>query len=74
MTDKTVVDLIGSVLEKQPDEFKSTFNDIMISKVADALEVKRQEVSQNYFDTDEEDGVEDSTITTDTEEENGQDA
>jgi hypothetical protein len=74
MTDKTVADLIGSVLEKQPDEFKSTFNDIMISKVADALEVKRQEVSQNYFDTGEEDGVENETITTDTEEENGQDA
>jgi hypothetical protein len=46
----------------------------MISKVADALEVKRQEVSQNYFDTGEEDGVENETITTDTEEENGQDA
>ena len=75
MSEYTVADMIGSVLEKQPDQFKSTFNDLMVDKITAALEIKKQEVAQNYFATADE-GSEDSTteLETETEEQDGQDS
>jgi len=75
MSEYTVADMIGNVLEKQPDQFKSTFNDLMVDKITAALEIKKQEVAQNYFATTEE-GSEDSTqdLETETEEQDGQDS
>ena len=75
MSEYTVADMIGSVLEKQPDQFKSTINDLMVDKITAALEIKKQEVAKGYFDTSEE-GSEDSTteLETETEEQDGQDS
>ena len=75
MSEYTVADMIGNVLEKQPDQFKSNFNDLMVDKITAALEIKKQEVAQNYFATSEE-GSEDSTteLETETEEQDGQDS
>jgi hypothetical protein len=75
MSEYTVADMIGNVLEKQPNQFKSTFNDLMVDKITAALEIKKQEVAQNYFATSEE-GSEDSTteLETETEEQDGQDS
>ena len=54
MSEYTVADMIGNVLEKQPDQFKSTFNDLMVDKITAALEIKKQEVAKEYFNTSEE--------------------
>lgn len=72
MSEYTVADMIGSVLEKQPDQFKSTFNDLMVDKITAALEIKKQEVAKGYFDTTEEDS--ETNLETETEEQDGQDS
>jgi hypothetical protein len=72
MSEYTVADMIGSVLEKQPDQFKSTFNDLMVDKITAALEIKKQEVAKGYFDTTEEES--ETNLETETEEQDGQDS
>lgn len=66
MSEFSVQDMIGSVLEKQPDQFRTAFNDVMVDKIAAALDIKKQEVAQNYFTTSEEETEQE------TEEENGE--
>ena len=68
MPEYTTDDMIGSVLDRQPDQFKTAFNDIMIDKVGAALEIKRQEVAKNYFNTSEDEQE------LETEEQDGQDS
>ena len=68
--------MIGNVLDKNPDQFRTAFDDVLVDKIAASLETRKQEVSQNMFVTSEEETEEESTDdsnTDSTEDENGQD-
>lgn len=51
MSDKqfTIQDMIGSVNQESPSEFQNAFNDLILDKIAAAVDAKKQEVAQNYF-------------------------
>lgn len=51
MTD--VSDLINAVIEKNPVEFDSIFNDLMYQRAVEALEYKKLEVAQKIYGGDE---------------------
>ena len=68
MAEYATADLIGSVMEKDPEQFRAVFDDLMADKISAAIEIKRQDVAQKYFDTsDQETEIE-------TEEQDGQDS
>lgn len=50
----TVTDVIQAAQAQSPSDFQSAFNSLMMDKIAAAIEVKRTEVAQNYFNTDNE--------------------
>jgi len=70
MSDITVSDLVGHAAEGQPEQFRSTFDQLIMDKIGAALEVKKQEVAASYFNSA---APEDSEDTITDEEENGQD-
>jgi hypothetical protein len=50
----TIQDLILSAADQKPDDFTQGFNSLMIDKLNDAIDVKKQELAQFMFsDTDE---------------------
>jgi hypothetical protein len=50
----TIQDLILSAADQKPDDFAQGFNSLMIDKLNDAIDVKKQEMAQFMFsDTDE---------------------
>ena len=63
MTEYTVTDLVGAALEKNPETFQAAFNDVMGAKVAAAIEIRKQEVAQNFM-SDEQETVTDEEDTT----------
>ena len=60
MDNLNIADIIKSAFDGKPADVATAFNSAIQSKMADAIELKRQEISQNmYGDTDEgEDDVE----------------
>jgi len=44
-----VSDLIVSATEQKPVEFQNTFNDIMVDRIATAVDNYRNDVAQNMF-------------------------
>ncbi len=60
-----VSDMIAAAKAESPSDFQTAFNSIIIDKVAAALEAKRQEVAQNYFNTSAEQSAEDQEENTD---------
>lgn len=75
MTDYTASNLVDFAMEKKPEDFKNAFDELMIDKIAAALEVKRAEIAKTYFETDvgAEEEQDTETVTNSTEEEDGQD-
>lgn len=74
MSEYTVSDMIGNVLDKNPDQFRTAFNDVIADKIAAAIELRKQEVAQNIFATSEEqEESEEGSEEISTEDENGQD-
>lgn len=72
MADFTTDDMIGYAIEKKPEDFKAAFNDIMVDKIAAAIDAKKQEVASNYFNDEE---ASEEELETETEEEqDGQNA
>lgn len=59
MSSYEVTDLVSLAMEKNPTEFKKAFADVMSSKLADALEVRKQEIAGSYLSRDELDDTED---------------
>lgn len=50
MTNKyDISDLIAATIEEKPIDFETAFNDMLIDKIRDAVEVKRIEVAQSMF-------------------------
>lgn len=71
MSDITVSDLIAQAAEQQPEQFRTTFDELMMGKIAGALEVKKQEVASRYFNSGAPEEDTEDTITD--EEQDGQD-
>lgn len=54
MSDKeyTVQDMVGAIRSDSPSGFQNAFADLVLDKIAAAVDAKRQEVAQNYFNTE----------------------
>lgn len=50
MSDVTVNDLIHSAAQQNAVDFRSAFDAMMLDKVAAAVQAKKQEIAQTYFD------------------------
>lgn len=54
MPDKYDIDnLLSTVVDSKPVEFSKSFNDIIVSKITDAVNDKKIEIAQNMFTTPE---------------------
>ena len=47
--DNDISDLINNTLDQKPDDFASTFNNILIDKLKTAVENKKIELAQTMF-------------------------
>lgn len=59
----TPADLVQQALENNPSKMGSTFNDLIMSKIVDAVATKKQELQQtmfNYAETDQDDNEEEA--------------
>lgn len=74
MSEFTISDMIDSANRSSPSDFQSTFNNVLLDKIAAAIEQKRLEVAQTYFSSDEDsediDTETDENETTDEDEDN----
>lgn len=52
MTKYTVADIVQNALAENPAEASKALNDVMLDKIADHLEVKRQEAVDRFFNAD----------------------
>ena len=50
----TIADMIGSVNQESPSDFQTAFHSIILDKIRDAIEAKKIEVAQNYFNYEDE--------------------
>lgn len=83
MSDYTISDMISSAARSSPSEFQTAFNNLMLDRIAAAVDQKKIEFAQHYFSQDddseeandntEEDTTEDNEENTDedTETDNG---
>jgi hypothetical protein len=55
----TIADMIRATRDESPSEFQAAFNQLIVGKVADAVEAERITVAQTYFG----DEVQDDTPT-----------
>lgn len=62
-----VSDLINYTLEKNPTGFRAAFDEVMAAKIADALEIRKQEIASTYLSRDE---LDDEDFAADDSEEN----
>lgn len=53
MSDVTVSNLIQSAAQQNAVDFKSAFDSLIVDKITAAIEAKKQEIAQSYFDTKE---------------------
>jgi len=54
-TQPTTIDLIAHALESNPTKVSDTFNDLIMTRVADAVQARKQELSNAMFDDGQED-------------------
>jgi len=50
----SIQDLVKYSYEQKPVDFEQAFNSLLSNKIADAVDVKKLEVAQNMFNTEEE--------------------
>lgn len=53
MSNYEVTDLVNYALEKNPTGFRAAFDEVIDSKIADALELRKQEIASTYLSRDE---------------------
>ena len=66
MSEFTISDMIDSANRASPSDFQTAFNDLLLSKIAAAIDSKRTEIAQDYFSSDE--GEEETNTDNDNEE------
>lgn len=45
----TINDMVNAVTKESPSDFQTAFADVMLTKMNDAIELKKVEFAQNYF-------------------------
>jgi hypothetical protein len=50
----TIADMIGAVNQESPSDFQTAFNSIVVDKIRDAINTKKIEIAQNYFNYEDE--------------------
>lgn len=59
MDDKyDIKDLIATSVEGKPTDFENVFNSIIVDRISDAVELKKQEVAQSMFNGSQEESEE----------------
>lgn len=53
MSEFNTMDLVNYAVENKPDQFRTAFNELIAGRIAAAVEVRKQEVAQNYLSDDE---------------------
>lgn len=61
--------LVQHAAEQNPSKFQEVFADAMQDKIASAIQAKKIEVAQNYFNADQEAEAETEAVETESEEE-----
>lgn len=61
MSEYSTLDLVNYAIDKQPDQFRTAFNELIADKIANAIEARKQEMASTYLSDDEEDVVDDET-------------
>lgn len=61
MSEYSTLDLVNYAIDKQPDQFRTAFNELIADKIANAIEARKQEIASTYLSDDEEDVVDDET-------------
>lgn len=56
MSDKqfTIADMIGAVNDESPSGFQAAFNALVLDKIHDAINSKKIEIANNYFNYEDE--------------------
>lgn len=63
MSDVTADQLVQFAGQQKPVDFKTSFDNMMMDRIATALEAKRQELAQTYFDSKKAETDEDTETT-----------
>ncbi len=50
----TIADMIGAVNQESPSDFQTAFHSIVVDKIHDAINAKKIEIAQNYFNYEDE--------------------
>lgn len=53
MTDVTVNNLVQSAAQQNAVDFRSAFDAMMLDKVAAAIDAKKHEIAQSYFEKEQ---------------------
>ena len=70
MDNEQIQDLIAYAYDQKPIEFQNSFNDLMASRLATAVDAKKIEVAQSIFSNEEQEEIE-SDVTDQEEPEDG---
>jgi len=71
MPDNTVLDLLQATNDGKPQDFKAAFDDVISTKISDAIDAKREAITNQMFasaedeDADGYEDYEDTEIDTD---------
>ena len=60
----TIADMVRSARGENPSEFQTAFDAIILDKIAAAVETKKADIAQNYFNADETEEEESSDTVT----------
>lgn len=66
----TIADMVRSARGENPSEFQTAFDTIILDKIAAAVETKKADIAQNYFNADETEEEESSDTVTNEEDSN----
>ena len=68
----TIADMVRSARGENPSEFQTAFDAIILDKIAAAVETKKADIAQNYFNADETEEEEESSDTVTNEEDSNE--
>ncbi len=66
----TIADMVRSARGENPSDFQSAFDAVILDKIAAAVETKKADIAQNYFNADETEEEESSDTVTNEEDSN----
>lgn len=49
MSDLTIDDMVAAARNDSPSDFQNAFADVVLDRIADAIEAKKLDIAKNYF-------------------------